>query len=104
MRRRRAEKRIILPDPKFNSKLVTKFVNIVMIKGKRSISERIVYGSLDILGEKTGEQDLMKALRKSLDNARPKANRRVYLSSSNRTQGGKRYVNSLALDKGFCPR
>ncbi len=45
MRRRRAEKRKILPDPKYNSQLVTKFINIVILKGKRAIAEKIVYGS-----------------------------------------------------------
>jgi small subunit ribosomal protein S7 len=72
MRRRRAEKREILPDPKYNSKLVTKFINIVILKGKRSIAEGIVYGAFDILQEKTGEPDVMKALQKAVDNARPR--------------------------------
>jgi len=72
MRRRRAEKRNILADPKYNSKLVTKFINIVMLKGKRSIAEKIVYGAFDIFQQKTGESDVMKALQKSVDNARPR--------------------------------
>jgi small subunit ribosomal protein S7 len=72
MRRRRAEKREILPDPKYNSKLVTKFINIVILKGKRSIAEGIVYGAFNILQEKTGEPDVMKALQKAVDNARPR--------------------------------
>ena len=72
MRRRKAEQREIVPDPKFNSKLVTKFINIVMIKGKRSIAETIVYDALDILSEKTGEADAMVVLNKALDNVRPR--------------------------------
>ena len=72
MRRRRAEKRKILPDPKYNSKLVTKFINIIMLKGKRSIAEKIVYGSFDILKEKTGESDVIKAFQRVIDNARPR--------------------------------
>lgn len=72
MRRRRAEKRKILADPKYNSQLVTKFINIVMLKGKRAIAERIVYGSFNILQEKSGEADVMKALQKAVDNARPR--------------------------------
>lgn len=72
MRRRRAEKRKILPDPKYNSQLVTKFINVVIRDGKRSISERIVYGAFDILQQKTGESDVMKALQKAIDNARPR--------------------------------
>ncbi|MBL7129922.1 MAG: 30S ribosomal protein S7 [Candidatus Omnitrophica bacterium] len=72
MRRRRAEKRKILPDPKYNSQLVTKFINIVILKGKRAIAEKIVYGSFDILQKKTGESDMMKALQKAVDNVRPR--------------------------------
>lgn len=72
MRRRRAEKRKILADPKYNSKLVTKFINIVILEGKRAIAERIVYGAFDKLQEKTGETDVMKALQKAVDNARPR--------------------------------
>jgi small subunit ribosomal protein S7 len=72
MRRRRAEERKILPDPKFNSKTVNKFINIVMVKGKRSIAERIVYGAFDVLQQKTGEADVMKAVQKAIDNARPR--------------------------------
>ncbi|MFH1622527.1 MAG: 30S ribosomal protein S7 [Candidatus Omnitrophota bacterium] len=72
MRRRRAEKRKILADPIYNSKLVTKFINIVMLKGKRSIAEKIVYGAFDIFQNKTGEPDVMKALQKSVDNVRPR--------------------------------
>ena len=72
MRRRRAEERIAAPDPKYNSELVTKFINIVMIQGKRSIAEKIVYGAFDILKTKTGEQEVLKAVQKALDNARPR--------------------------------
>ena len=55
MRRRRAEVREIIPDPKFNSKLITKFINIIMIQGKRAVAEKIVYGALEVLKDKTGE-------------------------------------------------
>jgi small subunit ribosomal protein S7 len=72
MRRRRAERRDALPDPKYNSKIITKFINIVMTKGKRAIAERIVYGALDILTQKSGEQDVMKVFQKAIDNARPR--------------------------------
>lgn len=72
MRRRRAEVREVIPDPKYNSKLITKFINIVMLMGKRSIAERIVYGALDMLKEKTGEADAMVVLNKALDNIRPR--------------------------------
>lgn len=52
MRRRAAEKRKILPDPKFGDELIAKFINRVMKSGKKSIAEKIVYTALDVLGEK----------------------------------------------------
>ncbi|MDP8260184.1 MAG: 30S ribosomal protein S7 [Candidatus Gygaella obscura] len=71
MRRRAAEKREILSDPKFHSKLVAKFINIIMDEGKKSIAENIVYGAFDILTQKLNEQDALKIFNKALDNARP---------------------------------
>lgn len=59
MRRRSAPKREILPDPKFGSELVTKFMNHVMVKGKKSIAEKVVYGALNI-----GEERLKKSPKK----------------------------------------
>lgn len=70
MRRRRAEKREIVPDPKYKNITVAKFINIIMTRGKRSIAERIVYKSFDILKEKTGKPSL-EVFQKALDNARP---------------------------------
>ena len=71
MRRRRADRRDILPDPKYNNKLIAKFVNMVMEKGKKSVAEHIVYKSLDIVSEKTGNKNALEILQKALDNARP---------------------------------
>jgi len=70
MRRRRAEKREVLPDPKYNNVVVAKFINIVMTRGKRSIAEKVVYKAFEILGEKTGKPPL-EAFQKSLENSRP---------------------------------
>ena len=70
MRRRRAEKRVILPDPKYKNVTVSKFINIIMTRGKRSIAEHIVYKCFDILAEKTGKGGL-EVFQKALDNARP---------------------------------
>ena len=70
MRRRRAVKRQIQPDPKFNSILVTKLVNMVMSKGKKSIAERIVYSAFEVIEQKTGKSAL-EVFKKALDNARP---------------------------------
>ena len=54
-RRTRSSKREILPDPKYSSSLLAKFINIVMIDGKKSVAERIVYDALETLIEKLGE-------------------------------------------------
>jgi len=71
MRRRRAEKREILPDPKYNSLLLARFINMVMKKGKKSVAESIVYGALDLLAKKTGEKNPIDVFQKAVDNARP---------------------------------
>jgi small subunit ribosomal protein S7 len=70
MRRRRAEKRQILPDPKYKNMVVSKFINIMMTRGKKAVAEKIVYRCFDILQEKTGKPAL-EVFQKALDNARP---------------------------------
>ncbi len=70
MRRRRAEKREVIPDPKYKSAVVSRFINIVMLQGKKSTSEKIVYKSFNILAEKSGKPAL-EAFQKALDNVRP---------------------------------
>jgi len=72
MRRRRAEKRQTLPDPKYNSQLVAKFINVLMGRGKKTVAEKIVYGALDILKQKTQEENSLNAFNKALENARPR--------------------------------
>ncbi|AFZ83341.1 small subunit ribosomal protein S7 [Candidatus Kinetoplastibacterium blastocrithidii TCC012E] len=57
-RRREIPKRDILPDPKFSSVELAKFINIVMLSGKKAVAERIVYGALDHIGNKTGKNPL----------------------------------------------
>lgn len=69
-RRRVAEKRDILPDPKYNSKIVSKFINVMLKDGKKSVAERIFYGAFDIIREKTG-QDPLKVFKTALDNVKP---------------------------------
>jgi len=71
MRRRRAEKRIVKNDPKYNSKLIGKFVNMLMIKGKKSTAESIVYGCLDILAEKTDNKNPLEVFTKAVENVKP---------------------------------
>ncbi len=63
-------KREVLPDPLYNSRLVTKFVNRLMYDGKKGAAEKIFYSSLETLGEKTGE-DPMRAFEKAMDNVNP---------------------------------
>ncbi len=69
-RRRKVAKREILPDPKYHSKLVAKFVNNIMRHGKKSVAERILYRALDIIEEKTGKNSL-EIFEKAVENARP---------------------------------
>ncbi len=69
-RRMEAPKREILPDPVYNSQLVTKFVNVIMKDGKKSVAERILYDALDIVGENS-EEDPMKVFKKAVDNVKP---------------------------------
>ena len=72
MRRRKAEKREPNPDPKFKSRLIAKFINIVMFEGKKNISENIVYGALKILEDKTQEPNVLKTFNKCIENVRPR--------------------------------
>jgi len=71
MRRRQAEKRVILPDPKYDSLLLAKFINMVMIKGKKSVAETIVYGALDGMAKNSGDKKALEIFEKAIDNARP---------------------------------
>ena len=71
MRRRRAEKRDVIPDPKYNSKLVSRFINVIMKKGKKSLVEHIMYQALDVVSEKTGNKNSLEVLQKAIDNVRP---------------------------------
>lgn len=72
MRRRKAQEKEVLPDPKFNSKAVAKFINMVMLEGKKSIAEKIVYGAFDIVKQQLNEPDALKAFHKAIDNVRPR--------------------------------
>ena len=69
-RRNQADKREILPDPKYGSELLAKFMNMIMEDGKKSVAERIVYGSMDFITEKKGG-DALEILNTGLDNVRP---------------------------------
>jgi small subunit ribosomal protein S7 len=68
-RRREVPKRKILPDPKFGSEMLTKFMNMVMEDGKKSVAEKILYGALGRISEKS--KDPISVLEQALDNVRP---------------------------------
>jgi small subunit ribosomal protein S7 len=83
-RRRVAEKREVLPDPKFHDMLVTKFINVLMERGKKSLAEHIFYGALDIVGERS-KQDPLLLFKRALDNVKP------VLEVKSRRVGGSTY-------------
>lgn len=69
-RRREIEKRDILPDPKFNNKLVAKFVNSLLKRGKKSVAESILYGAFDII-EKRAKEQPVEFFEKAVNNVKP---------------------------------
>ena len=69
-RRREVPKRQVLPDPKFSSETLTKFMNVVMLDGKKSVAEKIVYGALDMVAERS-KKDPMEVFEAAMDNIRP---------------------------------
>jgi small subunit ribosomal protein S7 len=70
MRRRKAPVREILPDPVYNSKLVTKFINIMMLDGKKSVASKIFYDAIDTI-EKKGEEKGIEVFNKAIENIKP---------------------------------
>jgi small subunit ribosomal protein S7 len=83
-RRREVPKRKLTPDPKYKDKLVAKFTNALMLKGKKSVAEGILYGAFDVI---TGrfKEDAIEVFRKALDNVKPK------LEVKSRRVGGATY-------------
>ncbi|MGM0478606.1 MAG: 30S ribosomal protein S7 [Bacteroidota bacterium] len=71
MRRRKAKKIEILPDPKFGEVQVTKFVNNLMLDGKKNTSFRIFYDAMDIIKEKVEDQESLEVFKKAVDNVTP---------------------------------
>lgn len=73
-RRTQAPKREILPDPKFHSEMLAKFMNMIMVDGKKSVAERIIYGALDRMAEKSGGGEAersLEMLETALENVKP---------------------------------
>jgi small subunit ribosomal protein S7 len=62
--------RDILPDPKFGSEMITRFINMVMVSGKKSVAEKIVYGAMDTIRERTSD-DPLRVFRRAVDNVKP---------------------------------
>jgi small subunit ribosomal protein S7 len=91
-RRRVAGKREVLPDPIYNSILVTKFINGVMWDGKKTVAEEIFYGAMEKLGEKTGEEPL-KMFKKAIDSVAPA------LETKSRRIGGATYQVPIEVSR-----
>ena len=121
-RRREVPKRIVLADPKFGSEDVSKFINVVMLHGKKAVAERIVYGAFEFI-EKKANKNPIEIFHQALTNAKPavevksrrvgganyqvpvevKAERRLslairWLLASARSRGGKPMIERLALE------
>lgn len=90
-RRRRAEKREIDPDPKYNSIILTKFINKVMLDGKKSLARSIVYEALDKFAEKVKAENPLEAFEQALENAKP------MLEVKSRRIGGATYQVPLEI-------
>ena len=71
-RRRRAVKRKVVADPKYGSTLVARLVSILMLEGKKSIAQKVVYGAMDNLGEKNPSSSPLDLLQRAVDNAKPR--------------------------------
>ena len=91
-RRRVAGRREVLPDPIYNSTLVTKFINGMMWAGKKTVAEEIFYGAMEKIGEKTGEEPL-KVFKKAVDTVAPT------LEVKSRRIGGATYQVPLEVTK-----
>ena len=83
-RKREVPKRHINPDPRYHDALVAKFVNVIMLDGKKAVAEQIVYGALEEIERQTGE-DPVRTFKKAVDNVRPS------LEVKSRRVGGSNY-------------
>ena len=92
MRRRKAEKRAQLPDVKYNSPLIGRLINTILCRGKKSTAQRIVYGALDIIGQKKTDMAPMDVFLQALENVKPK------LEVKSRRVGGATYQVPIEVD------
>ncbi len=95
-RRHRADKREIIPDPKYHNDVVTKFMNSVMHDGKKSVAEKIVYGAFELIENRT-KQDPLGVFRQALDNVMPA------IEVRSRRVGGATYQVPVEVRTGPAP-
>jgi small subunit ribosomal protein S7 len=97
MRRRRAERREIRPDLQYNSKAIAQLISMVMVRGKKSVAQRIVYGALETVKKEAGSEDALAVLNKALENVRP------LLEVKSRRVGGATYQVPIEVkhDRGI---
>jgi len=92
-RRRYVAKREVLPDPVYNSQLVTRFINSILRRGKKSTAERIFYGALEIIQTRT-QDDPLKVFKRAMDNVKPQ------LEVKSRRVGGSTYQVPIEVAPG----
>ncbi|MBD3183527.1 30S ribosomal protein S7 [Candidatus Poribacteria bacterium] len=92
-RRREIIKRDVIPDPKYGSKIVAKFINNLMIQGKKSVAESIFYNCMDLIQERTG-QDPIEVFQQALENVKPT------LEVKSRRVGGATYQVPVEVKAG----
>ena len=92
MRRRSVVKRELIPDVKYNSKLVAQLINTIMTRGKKSTAQNIVYGALDVIQEKKPDMPAIEVFMAALENVKPK------LEVKSRRVGGATYQFPIEVD------
>lgn len=110
-RRREVEKRNIDPDPKYNDRLVSKLINVVMTSGKKAVAEQIVYGAFDIIEQRNKEEPI-KVFKRAMENVKPQVevkSRRVgganyqvpvEVAPNRKVALGLRWLRDCARDRG----
>ena len=93
MRRRKTVRRECPPDPRYNNRLVQKMINMLMMDGKKSTSERLVYGALDKLKDSAGTSDVLSVFHKAIENVRP------HVELKPRRVGGATYQIPIEVDR-----
>ena len=92
MRRRKVTKRELIPDVKYNSPLVARLINTIMSRGKKSTAQSIVYGALDLIGERKKDMAPIEVFTQALENVKPK------LEVKSRRVGGATYQVPIEVD------